>query len=151
MMQPTITSPAPACTHVEAGALPDWRQFQYVHPVVGKVSGKLFLKEPLGLTGMEMSLSVIPPGRGIPFLHRHRRNEEVYVFLAGRGQFQVDGATFDVTEGSVVRVAPEGARAYRNTGDAPLAFLVIQAPAGADATGTIEDGEPVGAGVTWPE
>lgn len=150
MMQPTVSSPTPACAHVEAGAPSAWRRFQYVHPALGKVAGKLFLKEPLGLTGMEMSLSVIPPGAGIPFLHRHRRNEEVYVFLQGRGEFQVDGAVFGVAEGSVVRVAPSGARAYRNTGEEPLAFIVIQAVAGTDAGSTIEDGEPVAGEVTWP-
>jgi len=152
MMQPTTptTEAAPAFTCVHAGPLAGWRQLEFTHPVLGRVPGKHFLQEPLGLTGLEMSLSTIGPGRGIPFLHRHRRNEEVYVFLAGRGQFQVDGTVFDVAEGSVVRVAPSGARAYRNTGDGPLTFVVIQAPAGSGIARTIEDGEPVDEPVTWP-
>lgn len=145
-----VTSPSTGFSCVHAGPLADWRRHEFTHPALGRVPGKAFLQEALGLSGLEMSLSTIGPGRGIPFLHRHRRNEEVYVFLEGRGQFQVDGHVVDVTEGSVVRVAPAGARAYRNTGDGPLTFLVIQAPADSGISRTIADGEPLDGPVTWP-
>jgi mannose-6-phosphate isomerase-like protein (cupin superfamily) len=49
------------------------------------------------------------------------------VFIAGRGQMQVGGNTFDVAEGSVVRVAPGGARSIRAAAGVALLYLCIQA------------------------
>src|SRR5262249_580463 len=74
------------------------------------VRGKVFLRNLLGSAGLEMSLNVVPPGKSMPFLHRHQQNEEVYVVVAGRGQFLVDGECIDVAEGSVVRISPPAAR-----------------------------------------
>ena len=119
-------------------------------PRGGAMPGKQFLQERLGLTGMEVSLNAVPPGGGMPFLHRHRNNEELYVFLSGTGQFQVDGNVFDVRPGTAVRVSPAGRRAYRNIGSTALVVIVVQAPTSAHATRTISDGEGVPEPLTWP-
>lgn len=115
------------------------------------IRGKVFLKDLLGLTSMEVSFNKLPPGAGMPFLHRHRKNEELYIFLGGKGQFMADDQVFDIEEGSVIRVAPNGARAWRNTSDEPLTCIVIQAVAGSMAQGTIEDGERLEQPLAWPE
>ena len=60
----------------------------------------------MGSAGLEMSMNVVPVGKGMPFLHRHQENDEVYVVLGGQGQFLVDDQCFDVAEGSVLRLAP---------------------------------------------
>jgi mannose-6-phosphate isomerase-like protein (cupin superfamily) len=57
---------------------------------------------------------------------------------------------FDVRAGTAVRVGPAGRRAYRNTGDAPLLFVVVQAPADASVGPTISDSERVEQPLTWP-
>ena len=132
-----------------AGEWKDLARHAFLHPVLGKVAGKLFLKEPLRLTALEVSLGVIPPGRGTPFLHAHHENEELYLFVSGRGQMLVDGEVIDVSEGSVVRVAPAGARAWRNTGSNDLHYVVIQAKAGTLDKGTIKDGYPVEGSPKW--
>lgn len=127
-----------------------WAATAFEHPRVAlTVPGKQFLQQRLGLTGLEASLNALPPGAGTPFLHRHRRNEELYVFLAGRGQFQVDGTCFEVKEGTTVRVSPAGKRAFRNTGDVPLVVVVVQAPADSGITSTISDGERVPEPLQW--
>ena len=77
--------------------------------------GKLFLRKFLDSVGLEMSLNAVPPGKAIPFLHRHRENVEVYVVVGGRGQFLVDGECIDVSEGSVLRLGPAAARAWQTT------------------------------------
>lgn len=137
-------------TRFEAGPASNWNQWGFQHPKLSKPApGKLFLGERLGLDGMEVSLNTLPPGAGMPFLHRHRRHEEVYVFLSGEGEFQVDGESFPVVAGSTVRVAPAGARAWRNTGTEPLVYVVIQAVAGSLEQHTIDDGEPVDRPVVW--
>ncbi|HVX14173.1 MAG TPA: cupin domain-containing protein [Pirellulales bacterium] len=139
-------------TCVHAGPMDDWAQFKMEPPDVPRPSkGKVFLQSLLGSRGMEMSLNVVPPGKGIPFLHRHKLNEEVYVFVGGKGQFLVDGECFDVQEGSVVRIGPAGARAFRNNSEAPLYFLCIQYRADSVIEGQTRDGQGVEGKPTWPD
>lgn len=113
------------------------------------VRGKVFLRENVGLTGCEVSLNRLPAGKGVPFVHAHRQNEELYVVLRGEGIFYVDGREFPVREGSVVRVAPAAERAYRG-GSEDLYFICIQAREGSLAQATRDDGFLVrGSKASW--
>ena len=91
-----------------------------------KIPGKVFGGAALGATGGEFSMQVFQPGTETGFLHTHKLHEELYFFLSGEGQFQVDGQVFPVREGSVVRVSPEGKRSIRNNGTEPLVMLCVQ-------------------------
>lgn len=102
-------------------------------------NGKYFIGQELGLTGCEVSLNRLPAGKGMPFVHSHKKNEELYIVLGGSGIFYVDGEEFPVSEGSLVRVAPEGERAWK-AGDEDLYFICIQAQAGSLTQATLEDG-----------
>lgn len=68
--------------------------------------GKAFLKDLTGATAMEFSVGSLPAGEALPFKHKHKQNEEVYVFLSGSGVMTLDGDDFPVASGSVVRVDP---------------------------------------------
>jgi mannose-6-phosphate isomerase-like protein (cupin superfamily) len=137
------------CFH--AGPMDGWAQFRLEPPEVPMLAkGKLFLRSLLGSAGLEMSLNVVPPGKGIPFLHRHRQNDEVYVVVGGRGQFLVDGEYIDVREGSVLRLAPAAARAWRDNSDAPLYFLCLQYRADDVIEGGTADGQKVEGKPAWP-
>lgn len=110
------------------------------HSVAG-IPGKLFLKEALQLTGMEVSLNSMAAGQGMPFCHRHQQHEELYIFISGHGEFMVDEVVFDVGPGSCVRVAAPASRCWRNTGLDPLQFICVQAPEGGmQGAGGREDG-----------
>ena len=85
-----------------------------------KIPGKVFGGAALGATGGEFSFQVFQPGTETGFLHTHKQHEELYFFLSGKGEFQVDGQAFPVQEGSVVRVAPDGRRSVRNNGTAQI-------------------------------
>lgn len=89
--------------------------------------GKAFLKDALGLTGCEISVNVVPQGFKMPFNHKHKQNEEVYLILKGEGVLTIDGDRIAVSEGSAVRVAPEAVRAIENTGGGELQFICVQA------------------------
>src|SRR5262245_38375296 len=115
------------------------------------LSLKVFLKEELGLTAMELSLNKVPPGRQSPFLHRHVEHEELYLIVRGEGQMQVDGAVFGVREGTSVRVAPQGVRALRNTGADDLYYVCVQARAGSLVGDTISDGRKVDGPIQWKD
>ena len=137
------------CFH--AGPKEDWTQFRLEPPDVPvPTRGKLFLRGLLGSAGLEVSLNVVPAGKGIPFLHRHRENDEVYVVVGGRGQFLVDGECLDVAEGSVLRLGPPAARAWRNNSDAPLYFLCLQYRADSVVPGGTLDGQGVEGNPAWP-
>ncbi len=114
----------------------------------GKYSGKYFLGGDLGLTGCEISLNRLPAGTGMPFVHAHRRNEEVYVVLRGKGTFFMDGEEFPIQEGSLIRVAPEGGRAWK-AGDEDLYFICIQAEAGSLHQATLRDGIRLASKASW--
>jgi len=124
----------------EFGSPAQWREFILDHPRRGQVPGKTFLGQVLGLTGMEVSFGSMLPGEGSPALHSHKQNEELYLFLSGEGEMQVDGERIPLRPGTAVRVAQAGQRAWRATGTEPLAYLVIQAKAGSLEQATAGDG-----------
>lgn len=111
--------------------------------------GKLWTKELLGLTGMEVSFGVLGPGQDPGFLHIHNQNEELYLIVSGKGQILVDQDSIDVNAGSAVRISPAGVRCWRNTGDKDLVYIVIQARANSLQQWTNTDGKIVEGKPQW--
>lgn len=91
-----------------------------------RIPGKVFAGVALQATGAEISFQSFAAGTQTGFLHNHKKHEELYIFIAGEGEFQVDGDIFPIKEGSVVRVAPEGKRSVRNTGNEALVMICVQ-------------------------
>lgn len=112
------------------------------------IPGKLFIGGNLGLTGCEVSINKLPAGKGMPFVHAHHKNEELYIVLGGNGTFYVDGKEFLLKEGYLIRVAPNGERAL-SAGSEDLYFICIQAEAGSLTQATLEDGYRVDAKASW--
>jgi uncharacterized cupin superfamily protein len=137
------------CSAADFGSPAQWRGFILNHPRRGEVPGKTFLGQVLGLTGMEVSFGSMLPGEGSPALHAHKQNEELYLFLAGEGEMQVDGERIPLRPGTAVRVARDGRRAWRATGREALAFLVIQAKAGSLEQATAQDGIVLDQPLAW--
>lgn len=114
-----------------------------------KISGKVFGGQAVGATGGEFSFQVFAPGQETGFLHTHKSHEELYFFLSGKGEFQVDGDVFPVGEGSVVRVAPAGRRSVRNNGVEPLVMLCVQYRGDTFTADDITDGDIIAEPVKW--
>ena len=95
------------------------------------IQGKVFAGQAVGATGSELSFQTLVPGQDSGFLHTHKTHEELYIILRGEGLYQVDGEQFPVSEGTIVRVAPNGRRALKNTGHDNLTMLCIQYKANA--------------------
>ncbi|MBK9141757.1 MAG: cupin domain-containing protein [Candidatus Melainabacteria bacterium] len=139
-------------TAIHTGPLGELDSYTLEVPALNRtVKGKLFIKEFLGLTGMQISMNKLPARGAVPFYHKHRENEECYIFVSGHGQMQIDGDTFAVGEGSIVRISTGGNRTLRNTGDSDLQFICIQARENSLNQDTFEDGIRDEAAVTWPE
>lgn len=113
----------------------------------GELEKKEFIAQTLGFTGMQVSLNRATPGQASPYLHAHRQHEELYLFLWGTGEFQVDHDVLPVKPGTMIRVAPEGQRAWRNNSSSDLLFIVVQANVG---TLTGQDGIRLDGDPSWP-
>lgn len=114
-----------------------------------KIPGKVFGGAAIGATGAEFSFQMFQPGTETGFLHTHKQHEELYFFLGGSGEFQVDGQIFPVGEGSVVRVSPDGRRSVRNNGDTPLIMLCVQYRGNTFTAEDATDGNILNEPVKW--
>lgn len=114
-----------------------------------KIPGKVFGGQAVGATGGEFSFQVFAPGQETGFLHTHKNHEELYFFMSGKGEFQVDGKVFPVGEGSVVRIAPAGRRSVRNNGDTPLVMLCVQYRGNTFSAEDAADGDILSEPVSW--
>ena len=97
----------------------------YAKTTVGKES-RSELHEKLSLTGAEISLNELPAGAGVPFVHSHKENEEIYGILAGKGKAVIDGETVDLTAGDWLRIAPAAKRQFFAADDSGITYLCIQ-------------------------
>ena len=146
----SVTSEGADHCALDLGPFAQLLDYSYQHPLRRiEVEGKQFVGELLKATGAEISFQLLPPGAAHPFLHAHQRHEEIYVFLRGQGQFQVDDEVFDVAEGSVIRIAPEGKRTYRNNSEQPLIFMCIQCQAGSLDCYFVQDGLKAEGTIAW--
>ncbi|MBP3439377.1 MAG: cupin domain-containing protein [Sutterella sp.] len=98
------------------------------------------LHDALGLTGAEVSVNVLPPGGGAPFVHAHKLNEEVYGVIAGRGELYIDGRVVPLEAGDWFRIDPAGRRAVRAAVDSAMTLICIQTKAGSLEGFTFGDG-----------
>lgn len=114
-----------------------------------RIPGKVFGGQAVSATGGEFSFQVFAPGQETGFLHTHKNHEELYFFLSGKGEFQVDGKVFPVEEGSVVRVAPDGLRSVRNNGTEPLVMLCVQYRGNTFTAEDATDGNILNEPVKW--
>jgi len=117
----------------------------------GVIQGKVFAGQAVGVTGCELSFQTFAPGQDSGFLHTHKTHEELYIILRGEGMYQVDGEQFPVSEGTIVRVSPDGRRALKNTGTENLTMLCIQYKAGSftEADSPMTDGNILADALVW--
>ena len=108
--------------------------------VLERANGKIFLKDATKASGTEISISVLPPKTDLPIFHSHKQNEETYIILKGEGKFQVDDQCFDISEGSVIRVAPAGLRGMINTSEQQMIYIVVQSKENSIQQWTSQDG-----------
>ena len=100
-----------------------------IKDIINLENGKAFLKDALGLTGCEISINVVPKGFKVPFNHKHKQNEEIYIVLKGEGIITIDGEKLSAKEGFCVNVDPQSLRTIENAGDSELEFICIQTKA----------------------
>jgi mannose-6-phosphate isomerase-like protein (cupin superfamily) len=84
------------------------------------------LHEALSLTGAEVSINSLPAGAGVPFVHSHRNNEEIYGIIAGKGTAIIDGDTVEITAGDWLKISPAAKRQFFAANDSSITYICIQ-------------------------
>lgn len=86
-----------------------------------------FATKPLGLTTSGLGLQKVLPGRTIPFTHRHKVQEEVFIVIHGSGIIHLDDQSVPLKQWDAVRVAPEVVRSLEGGPDG-LEVIITGAP-----------------------
>ncbi|MEZ3504375.1 MAG: cupin domain-containing protein [Lachnospiraceae bacterium] len=84
------------------------------------------LHDKLSLTGAEISINNLPAGAGVPFVHSHKNNEEIYAILTGKGKAVIDGETVELAAGDWIRISPAAKRQFFASEDTAISFACIQ-------------------------
>lgn len=84
------------------------------------------LHNQLSLTGAEISINNLPAGTSVPFIHSHKKNEEIYAILSGKGKVIIDGETIELTAGDWLRISPAAKRQFFASEDTAINFICIQ-------------------------
>lgn len=149
MKQIEQTATAANFTAIHLGKLNELSDYVLELAPEVKIPGKVFGGAALQATGSDFSFQIFQPGTETGFLHTHKTHEELYFFLRGKGEFQVDGQVFPISEGSVVRVAPAGKRSVRNNGTEPLVMLCVQYKSNTFTSEDAADGNILSESVKW--
>ena len=88
--------------------------------------GRTELHEKLALTGAEISINNLPAGAGVPFVHSHKNNEEIYGILSGKGKVVIDGEEITLFAGDWLKIAPAAKRQFSAAEDSGISFVCIQ-------------------------
>jgi uncharacterized cupin superfamily protein len=81
----------------------------------------------LGLENSGLSYLKVAPGYRLPFGHKHKNQEEIYVLVGGKARMKIEDEVRDVRQWDAVRVHKDTMRSLE-AGDSGAEFLVVGAP-----------------------
>jgi mannose-6-phosphate isomerase-like protein (cupin superfamily) len=96
--------------------MPDWTRTNFnelrdVSPADVPMQWR-FARTALDSPELGVSRFTYEPGARMPFGHRHRKQEELYVVVAGSGRAKLDDEIIDIGTWDVLRVAPVVIRSF---------------------------------------
>ena len=93
---------------------------------VAKDAARTELHDALQLSGCEISVNHAAKGTGVPFVHSHKDNEEVYGILEGQGELYLDGEVSKIKAGDWFVIDPDGHRALKAADDSDMIYICVQ-------------------------
>ena len=88
--------------------------------------GRMEFHEALSLTGAEVSINSLPAGAGVPFVHSHKNNEEIYGVISGKGTATIDNETIEIVAGDWLKISPAAKRQFFAASDSGITYICIQ-------------------------
>jgi mannose-6-phosphate isomerase-like protein (cupin superfamily) len=96
-----------------------------------------FASEPLELQSAGISYQRLAPGYRIPFGHRHKQQEELYVIVGGSARLKIDDEIAELERWDAVRVPSESMRCFE-AGPEGAEILAYGAPRAASSPATTD-------------
>jgi len=96
-------------------------------------------KDPLGCENMGVSYERLGSGWRMPFGHKHREQEEVYVLVTGSARMKIEDEVIELQPWSAVRVSADTMRSLEG-GPEGAELIVIGAPRTGPGDGDIVPG-----------
>ena len=84
------------------------------------------LHDKLHLTGAEVSVNNLPAGAKVPFVHYHKKNEEIYCIVTGKGKAVIDDEEVKLASGDWLRISPAARRQFFAAADEGISYICIQ-------------------------
>ena len=94
--------------------------------VSAKNTPRVELHEKLNLTGAEISVNTLTAGEGVPFVHSHKQNEEIYYVIDGSGKAVIDNEEIDLVAGDWIRISPVAERQFFASENNSISYVCIQ-------------------------
>ena len=92
--------------------------------VIAKQDERYVVKDNTTLKNLVVSSTFLEANKSTSG-HRHAGQEEVYYFVSGKGQMELDHKIFDVGSGDVVLIEDNVFHKVHNTGDYGLYFVCV--------------------------
>ena len=80
------------------------------------------------IRNQSLAEALLQPGQSTEE-HRHPISEEIYYVQSGRGRMRIEGEERDVKRFDAIAIPPRALHKIWNTGEEPLRFLCLCAPA----------------------
>ena len=94
----------------------------------GDVMQTRFASKALELKESGLGYQILAPNAELPFKHKHKKQEEIFLILSGTGTMMLDQETIKVKPLDTVRVGANTVRSLK-ADDNELAFVIFGAPA----------------------
>lgn len=91
---------------------------------IAKQDDRYIVKDNNTLKNLVVSSTRLNPNKSTSG-HKHEGQEEVYYFIKGKGEMQLDNNTISVQEGDVVLIEDGVFHKVNNTGDYGLYFVCV--------------------------
>jgi len=82
---------------------------------------------PLGMEHAGLTYQRLEPGYRVPFAHKHKNQEEVYVLVSGSARIKIEDEVRDLKQWDAVRVHHDTVRGFEAGADG-AEFIVVGAP-----------------------
>ena len=92
--------------------------------VIAKQDERYVVKDNTTLKNLVVSSTFLEANKSTSG-HRHAGQEEVYYFVSGKGQMELDHKIFDVGPGDIVLIEDNVFHKVHNTGDYGLYFVCV--------------------------
>ena len=86
-----------------------------------------FARVPLGLENSGVSYLRLAPGFRVPFGHKHKQQEEVYVLITGSARIKIEDEVRELKQWDAVRLHRDTLRTFE-AGDEGAELIAIGAP-----------------------